>query len=79
VYYIDNTVRIAFKENAMIKFLIGLLILALDIWAIMNVFRSSSSDGAKIGWLIGILVFPLLGFAAWFVAGPKDQKSLPKF
>ena len=62
----------------MIKFLFGLAILALDIWAIMNVFRSSASDGAKIGWLIGTLIFPLLGFAAWYVAGPKDQKLLPK-
>lgn len=61
----------------MIKFLFGILILALDIWAIMNVFRSSSSDGAKIGWLIGILIFPILGFAAWYVAGPKDTKRLP--
>jgi hypothetical protein len=63
----------------MFKFLIGLTIFALDVWAILNVFRSSASDGAKIGWLIGILLFPLLGFGAWFLAGPKDQKQLPKF
>jgi hypothetical protein len=74
-----NTVRIAFKENAMIKFVAGLVILALDIWAIMNVFRSSSSDGVKIAWLVGILVAPLIGFIAWYVAGPKDQKQLPRF
>lgn len=62
----------------MIKFLFGLIILALDIWAILNVFRSTSSDGAKIGWLLGILVFPLVGFIAWAVAGPKDVKRLPR-
>lgn len=62
----------------MIKFLFGLAILALDIWAIMNVFRSSSSDGAKIGWLIGILIFPIVGFIAWYAVGPKDQKLLPR-
>jgi hypothetical protein len=61
----------------MLGFLFGLAILALDIWAIMNVFRSNAGDGAKIGWLIGILIFPLLGFVAWYLAGPKDAKLLP--
>lgn len=59
-------------------YLFGLAILALDIWAIMNVFRSRAGDGAKVAWLVGILVFPLLGFIAWFFAGPKDQKLLPR-
>jgi hypothetical protein len=61
----------------MIKFLFWIVILALDIWAIMNVFRATNSNGAKVGWLVGILVFPLLGFLAWAIAGPKDVKRLP--
>ena len=61
----------------MFSFLFGALVLGLDIWAVLNVFKSRSSDGAKVGWLVGILVFPLLGFLVWLLAGPKDVKRLP--
>ena len=62
----------------MLGYLFGLAVLALDIWAIMNVFRSSNSDGAKVAWLVGILVFPVVGFIVWYLAGPKDTKLLPR-
>ena len=61
----------------MFHFLIGAVILGLDIWAILNVFKSRSSDGAKLGWLVGILIFPFVGFLAWLLAGPKDNLRLP--
>lgn len=54
--------------------LIGIAILALDIWALMNVWQSGTSDGAKIGWTVGIIIFPLLGFLAWLAAGPKQGR-----
>lgn len=54
--------------------IIGIAILALDIWALMNVWQSGTSDGAKIGWTVGIIVFPLLGFLAWIAAGPKQGR-----
>jgi hypothetical protein len=63
----------------MLSFLFGVVILGLDIWAILNVFKSRSTDGAKIGWLLGILLFPLVGFIVWALAGPKDVKQLPRF
>lgn len=52
----------------------GIIILALDIWALMNVWQSGSSDGAKIGWTIAVIIFPLLGFFAWFFIGPKQGR-----
>jgi hypothetical protein len=57
-----------------VSFILGIIILALDIWALMNVWQSGTSDGAKIGWTIGVIVFPLLGFLAWFFAGPKQAR-----
>ena len=36
--------------------LIGLIILALDIWAIINVFKSGASTGAKVLWILLILI-----------------------
>jgi hypothetical protein len=64
-------------EVRMFGWLIWIAIAALDIWAVLNVFRNAKSDGEKIAWLIGILIFPIVGFIAWYVAGPKDTKLLP--
>lgn len=63
----------------MLGFLFGVLVFGLDVWAILNVFKSRSSDGAKLGWLIGILIFPIVGFLVWLLAGPKDVKRLPRY
>lgn len=51
--------------------LLGLVILALDIWAILKVFQSGASNGAKVLWILLILVLPLVGLLIWFLAGPK--------
>jgi hypothetical protein len=54
---------------------LGLLILAADIWAILNVFQSSESNGIKVVWTLVILVLPLLGLALWFFLGPRGKGS----
>jgi len=41
--------------------LIGLVILALDIWALLSVWNSGATTGVKIAWTIGIIIFPLVG------------------
>ncbi len=51
--------------------LLGLLILAGDIWAIINIFQSSASMGAKLLWILLVLLLPLLGLIIWFFAGPR--------
>jgi len=51
--------------------LIGLIILALDIWAILHVGGSNASTGWKIFWLLLIIVLPLAGFLIWLVFGPR--------
>jgi hypothetical protein len=51
--------------------LIGLLILALDIWAIINVIGSASSTGTKVLWVLVILILPVIGLILWFFFGPK--------
>ncbi len=54
--------------------LLGLIILALDIWAVISVWGSSTSTGAKIAWTIGIIVFPVVGLVVWFLAGPRGNR-----
>jgi hypothetical protein len=51
--------------------LVGLIIVALDIWAIVKTLGSSASDAAKIIWTLVILVLPLIGLIAWALAGPR--------
>ena len=55
--------------------ILGLLILVGDIWAILNVFQSSASNGAKVVWTLVILVLPVLGLALWFFLGPRGKGS----
>ena len=53
----------------------GLLILAADIWAIINVFQSASSTGAKVIWTLIILVLPIAGLIIWLIAGPRGKAT----
>jgi hypothetical protein len=53
----------------------GLLVLIADVWAIVNVIGSPSSNGAKVVWTILILLLPVLGFIIWLVAGPRSSKA----
>lgn len=55
--------------------LIGLVILALDIWALLSVWNSGATTGVKIAWTIGIIIFPLIGLLVWFFAGPRGNRA----
>lgn len=50
----------------------GLLILAGDIWAIINIAQSSASNGKKVLWILLVLLLPLLGLILWYFIGPKS-------
>lgn len=53
---------------------IGLLILVLDIFAIIKILQSPAAGLEKILWILGVLVFPVLGLIVWYFAGPGDKK-----
>jgi hypothetical protein len=55
--------------------ILGLLILAGDIWAIINILQSSVSNGKKLVWILVVLLLPLLGLILWFFLGPRDRKG----
>lgn len=54
-------------------FILGIVLLALDIWAIVNIFGSNANTGPKVAWIVGVLVFPLLGLLVWMLAGPRGD------
>lgn len=51
--------------------LLGLLILIADVWAVVNVVQSGAGTGAKVGWIVLILLLPVLGLLIWLLAGPR--------
>ncbi|MDY7559807.1 PLDc N-terminal domain-containing protein [Pseudomonas sp. 10B1] len=53
--------------------LIGLIILVLDIWAVINVLKSGAEVGMKILWVLLILLLPVLGLIIWAIAGPRGN------
>ncbi len=55
--------------------ILGLLILIGDVWALINIFQSSVSNGKKLIWILVVLLLPLLGLILWFFAGPRDGKA----
>jgi hypothetical protein len=53
----------------------GLLILAGDIWAIINIFQSSATNEKKLLWTLVVVLLPLLGLILWYFLGPRDGKT----
>lgn len=56
--------------------ILGLIILILDIWAIINVIGSGTSTGGKVLWIVIILLLPLIGLILWFFMGPKKGAAI---
>ena len=53
--------------------IIGLVILIADIWAIVKTIQSGASTGAKVLWIVLILILPLVGLIIWLLAGPRSS------
>ncbi|AZD16006.1 PLD nuclease N-terminal domain-containing protein [Pseudomonas chlororaphis] len=53
---------------------VAVVLILADLWAIFSVFRSEKSDGVKVAWFLGIVLFPVLGLIAWGLAGPRGIK-----
>lgn len=55
--------------------LLGLIILVLDVYAIVKIVGSGASTGAKVIWVVLILLLPVLGFLLWLLAGPSRPRA----
>lgn len=51
--------------------LLGLVVLALDIYAAINVVQSNISTGGKVLWILLLVILPILGFIIWLFIGPR--------
>ena len=55
----------------------AVIILLFDLWAIVSVFRSDKTVGVKAAWIIGLIIFPMLGLIVWCIAGPRGTGEGP--
>jgi hypothetical protein len=53
----------------------GLILLALDIWALVSIMQSSVSTGSKVLWALLVILLPLVGFIIWLFAGPGGRAN----
>jgi len=53
----------------------GVLVLAGDIWALINIFQSTVSNEKKLLWVLVVVLLPVLGLILWFFLGPRDGRS----
>lgn len=53
---------------------VAAIILLVDLWAMVSVFRSDKSDAVKVMWALILLLLPVVGLAIWGVAGPRGIK-----
>ena len=51
--------------------LLGLIIFALDVWAIASIINSNASGVSKLVWIVLVAVLPVVGLIIWWLAGPK--------
>ncbi|MFV0887731.1 PLDc N-terminal domain-containing protein [Metapseudomonas otitidis] len=62
--------------GSLLNSLAGLVILALDIWGILNVIKSNAEIGMKVLWILLIVLLPVLGLIIWAIAGPRGDVRL---
>jgi len=75
----NNQLQRSTKGTRMMDFrysgILGVLILAGDIWAIINIFQSSVSNEKKLLWILVVVLLPLLGLILWFFLGPRNRAA----
>ena len=54
---------------------LGLIHLALWVYAVIQIFNSSASTGTKILWIVIVAVLPLVGIIVWYFIGPGSPKK----
>ena len=52
---------------------VTVVVIALDLLAIISVFKSDRTVGVKALWAIGIALLPILGLVFWLVVGMRRQ------
>ncbi|MDF3605198.1 PLDc N-terminal domain-containing protein [Paracoccus sp. DMF-8] len=49
----------------------GVIIFALDVWAIASIINTNESTKVKVIWVLLVAILPVVGLIVWWLAGPK--------
>jgi hypothetical protein len=52
--------------------ILGLILLVLVIYAVIKTLGSNATGLQKALWILGLIIFPFIGFIVWYFAGPKS-------
>jgi hypothetical protein len=55
---------------------LALIVLIAEAWAIAQVLASADRARRKIGWILVILLLPVLGLVFWLRSGPRPLQSV---
>jgi len=55
--------------------ILGLVHLAIWVYAVVQIFNSSAGTGEKVLWIVVVAVLPLIGIIAWYLIGPGSPKK----
>ena len=50
--------------------LLGLVLVAVDIWVVYRIARGEGSEIGKVAWVVAILLLPIFAHIAWYLSGP---------
>ena len=53
---------------------LGIIHLAIVVYAFMQIFGSSASGGRKVLWIVIVALFPVVGVIAWYFIGPRASR-----
>jgi succinate dehydrogenase/fumarate reductase cytochrome b subunit len=53
----------------------GVLVLAADVWAVLNIAQSPASNEKKALWIVLVVLLPVLGVILWFFLGPRGANK----
>lgn len=52
---------------------LAIVVFVIDLVVILNIVQSAVRPLAKTVWIVGVLLLPLLGAIAWFLAPPPRR------
>jgi len=56
--------------------ILGVILFVLSIYAIVKIGQSDEPPMGKAIWIAMVLLVPLLGLMAWYVAGPGGARMI---
>lgn len=57
--------------NVEVSGFFGLILLVCVIYAVVKTIQSRAGTGAKVIWILVLLLLPFLGFILWLIFGPR--------